>query len=298
MKMYVGKQPPGPYYEMSNDASSVVKRLIQPIDNSARNVSMDNYFTSIPLMNDLYHNHKLTVVGTIRKNKPQIPQELLVVRERPKCTSMFAFGKEPNKCTVVSYIPNKKTKKNVLLASTIHGDDEIDPDTGDDQKPSIITFYNLTKGRVDVVDRLKSEYSVTRISNRWPFTAFGGLLNVGAVNAQIIYKYNTNDFKQRRIFVSELAKDLIRPHMIRRASIDSLPKELHQRIRRFTGVAEPVPEQPQEEKGRYAFCPTRKNRFTTRTCITCKKKVCGQHIKTTTYICYPCGEEPQDPGSD
>lgn len=48
----------------------------------------------------------------------------------------------------------------------MHDDDEIDADNDDAAKPAIITFYNTRKGGVDVVDRLKSEYSVTRICNR------------------------------------------------------------------------------------------------------------------------------------
>lgn len=45
-------------------------------------------------------------------------------------------------------------------------DDSIDPDTGDKYKPEVITFYNSTKGGVDVVDQMKTEYNVTRKSNR------------------------------------------------------------------------------------------------------------------------------------
>lgn len=64
----------------------------------------------------------------------------------------------------------------------MHCDDYIDLNSDDLKKPEIITFYNVTKGGVDVADRLKSEYSVTRISNRWPVTIFCSLLNIGAIN--------------------------------------------------------------------------------------------------------------------
>lgn len=69
---------------------------------------MDNFFTSIPLANDLFVlNHRLTAVGTVRKNKPQIPQILSVVKDRPVHSSIFAYGKVPNNCTMVSYVPKK-----------------------------------------------------------------------------------------------------------------------------------------------------------------------------------------------
>lgn len=70
---------------------------------------------------------------------------------------MFAYGIPPNHCMLVSFIPKKN--KNVLMISTLHDDDSIDPESIQN-KPKIITFYNLTKGGVDVVDRMKSEYSV------------------------------------------------------------------------------------------------------------------------------------------
>lgn len=45
-------------------------------------------------------------------------------------------------------------------------------------KQKIITYYNLTKGGVDVVDKMKAEFSVTCFNNRWPFTVFTDLLNI------------------------------------------------------------------------------------------------------------------------
>lgn len=50
---------------------------------------------------------------------------------------------------LVSHV--SKAGKNILLISTMHNDDKVDPET---QKPDIILSYNDTKGGVDVVDRL------------------------------------------------------------------------------------------------------------------------------------------------
>ncbi|GLV46289.1 hypothetical protein CBL_20698, partial [Carabus blaptoides fortunei] len=155
LEIYTGKQTNGPY-SIPNDANSVVKRLIKTIDKSGRNVTLDNYFASVQTANDLFDNHKLTLVGTIRKNKPQIPPRLLEIKDRAELSSMFAFGIQPNHCMLASFVPKKH--KNVLMISTLHDNDSIDPESTEN-KPEIISFYNLTKGGVDVVDKLTSEYS-------------------------------------------------------------------------------------------------------------------------------------------
>lgn len=170
LEIYAGKQPEGPF-QIKNDAASVVMRLIEPISGTGRNVTTGNYFTSVPLANSLVENHRLTMIGTIRKNKPQVPPELLQVKQRPVKSSIFAYGVKPNNCLLVSYVP--KPNKNVLLLSTMHTDGNIDEETGEACKPEIITDYNLTKGGVDVVDKTKVEYSVTRFS-----TIFCILLNI------------------------------------------------------------------------------------------------------------------------
>ena len=43
-----------------------------------------------------------------------------------------------------------KKNKVVLLLSLMHNDDKIHESTGDARIPEIITFYNKTKGGVDV----------------------------------------------------------------------------------------------------------------------------------------------------
>lgn len=224
MEIYAGKQPQGPY-QISNEAASVVKRLVRPIDKTGRNITADNYFTSVPLANELFENNRLTFVGTIRKNKRQIPPELLL--QRPVHSTMCAFGYGENKCTLTSYIPKKY--KNVLMLSTLHNDDKIDGDSPQN-KPEVITFYNVTKGGVDVADKMKAEYSVTRYSNRWPFTIFCSLLNIATINSQIIYNSNTGKLMPRRHFITSLAKALIKPHMSNRASITRLSLPLRQKV--------------------------------------------------------------------
>jgi len=81
MEVYVGTQPDGPF-KCYNSPSSIVKRLIAPISKTGRNITMDNWYNSIPLANELLKNQNLTVVGTLRKNKREIPPVFLETRKR------------------------------------------------------------------------------------------------------------------------------------------------------------------------------------------------------------------------
>lgn len=67
MEVNCGKQPVDPY-NTSNSPSDVVMRLMNPILGSGRNLTTDNWYTSVPLAEHLLKN-KITLVGTMRKNK-------------------------------------------------------------------------------------------------------------------------------------------------------------------------------------------------------------------------------------
>lgn len=58
LEIYAGKQNDGPY-QVSNSPSDVVKRLVDPIKGSNRNVVMDNWFMSVPLIVELLDNPDL-----------------------------------------------------------------------------------------------------------------------------------------------------------------------------------------------------------------------------------------------
>ncbi|KAJ8889165.1 hypothetical protein PR048_008659 [Dryococelus australis] len=93
---------------------------------------------------------------------------------------MFGFQED---CTLVSYAPTKK--KNLLLIPTMQHDAAIDNLKGNLNKPEIVTFYNSTKGGVDVVDKLCATYNTSRNSRRWPMTIFYSLWNIAGINANI-----------------------------------------------------------------------------------------------------------------
>lgn len=76
MEVYVGKQPQDSLYEISNKPKDVVLRLSRTIHDTGRNITADNWFSSIPLVKELL-TKKLTNVGTLRKNKVEIPPQMV-----------------------------------------------------------------------------------------------------------------------------------------------------------------------------------------------------------------------------
>jgi len=78
-----------------------VKKLSEPLFESGRNITADNWFMSVPLVQKMKEKN-LTMVGTLRKNKPEIPPSF--TRFVPSMTSRFVYS---NNATLVSYCPKK-----------------------------------------------------------------------------------------------------------------------------------------------------------------------------------------------
>ena len=120
-------------------AYHLTKTLVAPYAPSNRNVSTDNWFTSMELAKDLMDNCGMTIVGTLRSNKKYLRAEIVDVRNRSKQSSAFLYY---GNITLLSYVPNKKKKKNVLLLSSMHHQQTIE----ENGMPEIVMYYNSTKG--------------------------------------------------------------------------------------------------------------------------------------------------------
>lgn len=246
-----------------NSSSAVVLRLLHHILESGRNLTIDNWFTSLSLVETLAVDHNITTIGTIKNNTKVLPLKFTKPVHRPVSTSMFGFRKM---CTLVSHIPKKK--KNVLLLSSFHHDDEIDKETGDANKPD----YNRTKGGVDVVDKLCASYDCFTKTRRWPTVIFSLALNIAGINSQVIYHANNpNENILRRNFLKDIANKLIMPRLHERAHVHGLPSNLKSRLVEICGIPFDENDNFQQKAGRCNFCGTKKNRKTRFSCCKCGK---------------------------
>lgn len=76
-------------------------------------------------------------VGTLRKNKREVPTEFLPNRKREVGSSVYGFN---DNITLASYVP--KVNKSVLLISSMHHQKKADEEIN---KPKIVGFYNHMK---------------------------------------------------------------------------------------------------------------------------------------------------------
>ncbi|XP_047506781.1 piggyBac transposable element-derived protein 4-like [Pieris napi] len=268
-------------------ATHFVKQLCEPVYGTNRNITMDNWFTSVPLASELLQDpYKLTLVGTIRSNKREIPPEMKNKKSRKIHTSMFAFDGEK---TLVSYKP--KSNKTVFLLSTVHSQPDINSTS---KKPEIIHFYNSTKGAVDTVDQMCSAICVNRKTNRWPQCVFYNVLNLCLINSYVIYVSNMVRERQkpmrRRSFVQSLADKLIEPWLRERYNTVTLRRDIKASIKDILKIEDATPSTSQAQQNKRkicSFCPYKKHRMTKYVCSRCKTAICGEH---TVPVCADCQE--------
>ncbi|CAM4487531.1 unnamed protein product [Leuciscus chuanchicus] len=208
MQIYTGK-PPGMPREI-NLGRRVVLDMVDGYKGHI--VTCDNFFSSYALGTELL-KRKIRMIGTIRKNKTELPSALVSTRGRATHSSLFAFTETH---TIVSYIPKKNS--NVLLMSTVHSDAALSE--RDDQKPQMILSYNSTKGGVDNLDKIVATYTCRRKTARWPMAVFYNIVDVSAYNSFVIWREVNPSWRQadsfkRRHFLEELGRALlVPPHLV------------------------------------------------------------------------------------
>lgn len=284
-QVYIGKAP-NTTPEI-NQGKRVVLELTDGL--KGRIVTADNFFTSHDLVVELSRRH-LSFIGTVRKNKTFVPPKLLDMKKKPTNYSEFLFDNE-NKLSMVSYVPKKN--KFVLLISSAHMDRNVS--TNDNEKPVMILDYNKSKCGVDLADQMVGTYSCKRKTNRWPVALFSYMLDTSALNAYVVYtsifpEWNENKSYKRRIYLKELAFELIKPQLLHRSSVPCGPNasRLLRSIQSTVAPPSPplTPTPPETEplakkpksRSRCGYCVYKSNSTKyANYCAKCRKAVCPAH---------------------
>ena len=243
---YAGKpeSQPDQFYVTGTDnyTKYLVDSIKQYVRLRGRNISMDRYFTSLPVAEYLLEND-ITVVGTLRSHRIGLPKELTEVKDRDDLSVKYAFTEDEN-IMLVSYVFKKKSgKRNILMLTTMHKLVKITRDSR--KKPNVITLYDCTKGGVDVMDMISSNLSTRIQSRRWPLNALAFVLHTARSNAQTILKDNNNDGNRSSFqFAWEIGESLIRPHILSRYKNPvGLQVPVLKRIQRVLEIEEPLVQQ-------------------------------------------------------
>lgn len=283
-EVYTGAPLPGTRNESVLPVpAQTVMRLVAPVLNTNRNITGDNWYTSVQLVDEL-RKVGLTYVGTVKKNKRQIPTEFLPSRTREVQSSVFGFQKDK---MIVSYVPKKN--RSVILMSSMHHGAVVDEES---KKPEIILFYNDTKAGVDALDQKCSLYSTSRRTRRWPMAVFHAILNIAGVNSQVIYSLANPQQQKlpRPEYLKQLGLALARPCMERRIGNSKIPRKLRSITANILGLSLPrsqdqPPDVPRSKRKRCSICPPSLDRKTSNCCIICKSPVCQQCAE---LICPNC----------
>lgn len=296
-QIYAGKAPNT--HPNVNVGTRVVLDLTDGF--KGRTVYTDNFFTSHALAVEL-SRRQLSLVGTVRKNKPFIPPILLDTKKKPAGFTRFMFDND-NKLCLLSYVPKKN--RIVLLLSTNHMDKNVAANAA--KKPLSILAYNKFKAGVDLADQLRGNYTCQRKTRRWPIVVNDYMVDTSAANAYIIYTNINPDWQagktsKRRLYLRELGMALVAPYRQERLKntqptlrLTKSMGEASSSKKRTAPDVLPESMSPALKKKksnlrkRCSYCPFTPNSTKySSCCIKCNKAVCPSH--KAPEMCINCFE--------
>ena len=292
---YVGKQE---VLDKENSATSYyvtgtdeyTKYLVNGFSTVANmsgcNISMDRYFTSVPLAQWCLERN-MTIVGAMRLDRKGFPAEIKKINKRDERSTIR--GKDDD-LMLVSYEDKYKSgKKNVVVLTSMHDNVRVTKD--EKRKPQVHTFYNHTKGGVDVVDLISSNCSTRIKSKRWSLNSLAFILDMARTSANTILKENNVKMSTRK-FTYQLARALCLPSVQRRYdSSNGIRVNQMMKIKRVLSINKEVrPIENKEQTGQcYVFVEnilgtpsyiSKRNKLNNKlkiTCHSCNQIFCKDH---------------------
>ena len=242
-----------------NQGERVVKELAIGFKGSGRNISMDRFFTTLPLDKGLL-SWNLTIVGTLKKDKPYIPQEMKASKTRQPLSTLFGFH---DKVTICSYVP-KKNK------ATLHDDAK----TSDEAHKKLAFFNNI----LDIFSL--AAYIIYYENNK---------MMKKKTNQRILFLRQLAEELAVPLIEERVLNQQIMPHQSTKLAIESY-------FNKPITVQFTTDNQPRDNTGRkfvVGSCyictkqPIRKRRKTRKCCVQWEKPVCDENTAKITK-CVEC----------
>lgn len=289
--VYIGKDTVSADTMSENSNSlpeSVVMQLCAPFLKKGRNITADNWFTSLPLVQRL-RNESTTYVGTVRANRRDIPS---IAKETKGAKRTRGDTRHYHSNNVVLCSFWDKGSKPVLLLDSFS---KAPPTPPVGTKPDTVMFYNRTKSGVDVMDHLCRMFSAKRKCRRWPYSLAMNLVDVAGVNASIICRHLSASNKRESShvhhkFLKSAGYQLIDAQIQRRLATEHLRGPAMKAVQ-LLGYRMEVIESSAEnhllvKQARCSLCPRLKDRKVTVCCVSCRRPMCTEH---RAFLCVNCG---------
>ena len=138
---------------------------------------------------------------------------------------------------------------------------------------------------------MRAAYTVARCCCRCPLTVFLALMDIAAMNSQIVYRSNHNITVERKEFLKTLSKrpwPWTRPWLEKHLKIRNLSFEIINIIQKNLLITEGEKMTSTLPRGLCAYCPQSKNRKTITACAIRCKSIC--RVDHTVTLCYQCYE--------
>ncbi|XP_056397299.1 piggyBac transposable element-derived protein 4-like [Hyla sarda] len=181
----------------------IVWDLVHPLLDQGYNIYLDNFYTSVPLLQCLFAKGTVAC-GTIRRNQRDLPK--IFVRQKLKKGESKAVCKD--NMMLVKY----QDKRDVLVLTTLHPDRstpvQVRGTTESAPKPVCIQDYNKFMGGVDLSDQALQPYTALRKTKTWYKKLALHLFQITMYNSFVVYKRagNTCTYLQ---FQENVIKDFL-----------------------------------------------------------------------------------------
>ena len=265
-------------------AKALTLHLMQPFIGTGRNLTGDNWFTSLELVNEL-RNGNTSYIGTVRHNSRGLPPIAKQTANRVKKDTKVYYNDDAT--VLISFWD--KGNRPVLLFDTFHRNVDI-PAVG--EKPSTVLQYNKTKSGVDIADKRVRGLSCKRKCRRWPYAIFSNVVDIACNNASIIFAAQHPEIRRQEahyLFNKNAGYQLLKEQLNRRANKRNL-KENSKIALRQMGIAIGNPRLAPaavnlQRQTRCALCPRNVDRKTKLACSICRKPICQEHRSTRCCDC-------------
>lgn len=258
----------------------IVKKLVHHLTGSGRTIVMDSWYTTLSVIQNLLDDFELYTIGALNPKDNLLPP-LFLSRHRPNGTHMTAFV--TNTTTLASFVNNKGKVVNVLTNHPKYYK------RAHSSHASVISTYKKNQPAAEVLDVLSHYYTTMQCSNNWTLSLFFTLLNVAAINSQVVWCYQKmGTTVPRRHFIRSLALNLLQNNEVNQSNAKktlfstNLVENLSDDGRAFYYD----PNFPhRRQRCRICAKTTKKDRKTRCHCYKCGQAICREHQSNLCIMC-------------